>query len=160
MRLYFLRHGLAGEREDWRGDDAQRPLTPEGIKKMEREAKTIARLELGLDAIVTSPLVRAAQTARIVADELQLRDVLVEDANLGLDFDLGRLRSVIENHPAADALMLVGHEPSMSRTLGLIVGGARIDLKKGALACADVDPLSLRGQLLALVPPKLLAMKA
>ena len=159
MKLYFLRHGLAGDRGDWHGDDALRPLTPEGVKKMEREAKTIAKLELELDAIVTSPLVRAVQTARIVADELDLRDVLTEDENLGLDFDLARLRNVMEKHRAAEALMLVGHEPSMSRTIGQI-GGGRIELKKGALACMDVDPHSLRGELLALVSPKILAMKA
>lgn len=158
MRLYFLRHGLAGDREDWHGDDASRPLTTEGVKKMEREAKTIAKLDLQLDAIVTSPLVRAAQTARIVADELDLRDVLIEDQNLGLDFDLARLRNVIEKHRAAEALMLVGHEPSMSRTLGQITG-ARVELKKGALACMEVDPHSLRGELLTLIPPKILAMK-
>jgi phosphohistidine phosphatase len=158
VKLYFLRHGLAGDREDWAGDDALRPLTPEGIKKMEREAKTIAKLALQLDAIVTSPLVRAKQTARIVADELDLRDVLVEDEKLGLDFDLGGLRTVIEKHRAAEALMLVGHEPSMSRTIGQI-GGGRVELKKGALACVDIEPNSMRGELLSLVPPKLLAMK-
>jgi len=159
VKLYFLRHGLAGDRGDWAGDDALRPLTPEGVKKMEREAKTIAKLDLGLDAIVTSPLVRAVQTARIVADELDLRDVLIEDDNLGLDFDLARLRNVIEKHRAADALMLVGHEPSMSRTIGQI-GGGSVELKKGALACMEVDPHSLRGELLSLVSPKILAMKA
>jgi phosphohistidine phosphatase len=158
VKLYFLRHGLARDREDWAGDDALRPLTPEGIKKMEREAKTIAKLALQLDAIVTSPLVRAKQTARIVADELDLRDVLVEDEKLGLDFDLGGLRTVIEKHRAAEALMLVGHEPSMSRTIGQI-GGGRVELKKGALACVDIEPNSMRGELLSLVPPKLLAMK-
>ena len=159
MRLYFLRHGLAGEREDWHGDDASRPLTAEGVKKMEREAKTMVKLDLDLDAIVTSPLVRAVQTARIVADELDLRDELIEDDNLGLDFDLARLRDVVEKHRAADALMLVGHEPSMSRTLGQIVGGARIELMKGALTCAEIDPASLRGELCWLLPPKILAVK-
>ncbi|MGH7661213.1 MAG: SixA phosphatase family protein [Vulcanimicrobiaceae bacterium] len=158
MRLYFLRHGLAGDREDWHGDDNERPLTPEGVAKMEREAKTIAKLGLELDAIVTSPLARAVQTARIVADELDLRDILVEDENLGLDFDLARLRNVVEKHRAAEALMLVGHEPSMSRTIGQI-GGGRIELKKGALACIDLDPNSMRGELLSLVPPKILVLK-
>lgn len=158
MKLYFLRHGLAGDRGDWHGDDALRPLTQEGVKKMEREAKTIAALDLEIDRIVTSPLVRAVQTARIVAGELGLRDVLDEDQNLGLDFDSARLRNVIEKHRKAEALMLVGHEPSMSRTIGQI-GGGRVELKKGALACMEVDPQSLRGELLSLVPPKILAMK-
>jgi len=157
MKTYFLRHGLAGDRADWHGDDFYRPLTDEGVKKMKREAKTIRKLDLKLDAIITSPLVRAAQTAEIVAKQLRLGEVLIQDDNLGLDFDSGRLRQVLEKHRAAEALMLVGHEPSMSRTIGQIVGGARIALKKGALVCVEMDPGSLRGELLWLLSPKILA---
>jgi phosphohistidine phosphatase len=158
MRLYFLRHGQAGDREDWLGDDFYRPLTTDGVKRMEREARTIAELDLGLDLIATSPLTRAKQTAEIVAKELGLQDRLVEDEDLGLDFSYERLRSVIARHRDAGALMLVGHEPSMSRTIGRLVGGAKIDLKKGALACVElVEGSATAGELLWLVPPKILA---
>jgi len=160
VNVYFLRHGIAGDREDWRGDDSQRPLTPEGVKKMEREAKSIAKLDLALDAVLTSPLVRAAQTAEIVARELKLRDVLSEDDDLGPQFNVGRLRNVLEQHRAAEAIMLVGHEPSFSQTIGAVIGGAKVQLKKGALACVDMDPQSMRGELVWLLPPKVLAAKS
>jgi phosphohistidine phosphatase len=158
MRVYFLRHGLAGDREEWRGDDFDRPLTDKGRERMAREANKMVELSLALDVIVTSPLVRARQTADIVAAGLDRRDRLVEDERLGLDFDPSRLAGILREHPRANAIMLVGHEPSMSETIGHLVGGARIDLKKGGLACVDLpDPSSLDGVLTWLVPPKVLA---
>ena len=127
---------------------------------MEREAKNIADLDLGLEIIVTSPLVRAKQTAEIVAKQLKLRDRLVEDADVGLDFDLYRLENVLGKHPSANAIMLVGHDPSMSRTIGQLIGGGKVEMKKGSLACVDVPGRSaLKGELAWLLPPKVLAGK-
>jgi phosphohistidine phosphatase len=160
MRCYFLRHGLAADPEDSHHDDFKRPLTREGVEKMEREAKTIGDLELGLDVIVTSPLVRAQQTAEIVAKELKMRDRLVEDADLGLDFDLKHLAGVLEKHAGANAIMFVGHDPSMSTTIGQLIGSARVEMKKGSLACVDMlEGPTPKGQLVFLLPPKVLAAK-
>jgi phosphohistidine phosphatase len=66
MKLYFLRHGLAGDQENWHGDDQSRPLTEQGMQAMHHEAETIAKLGLGLELVLTSPFVRAAQTAEII----------------------------------------------------------------------------------------------
>jgi phosphohistidine phosphatase len=157
VRVFFLRHGPAGDPAQWHGSDDERPLTADGTERVAREAKAIARLKLELDVIITSPLVRAKQTAMLVADALKERKRMIEDARLGVDFDASRLSSVLAEHEDADRLMLVGHEPSMSQTIGQLVGGARIDLKKGGLALVDLpDPASRQGQLLWLVPPKLL----
>ncbi len=159
MRCYFLRHGLAGDPGRWQGPDAERPLTDEGRERMAREAKTIDELGLGLDAIVTSPLVRAKQTAQIVAERLKMNDRLIEDARVGLDFDASHLTSILADHSSASAIMLVGHDPSMSETIGALIGGGRVELKKGALACLDVpDPSAPHASLVWLAPPKLLAM--
>jgi phosphohistidine phosphatase len=159
MTLYFLRHGPAGDPGTWQGSDHDRPLTPDGRKRIAREAKTIAELELGIQLIVTSPLVRAQQTAQIVVDELDLRDALLVDERVGLGFSLGRLTDVLRDHPGVDALMLVGHEPSMSQTIGELIGGADIDFKKGSVACVDVAGESpLRGRLVWLASPKLLRL--
>ncbi|MGZ3499648.1 MAG: phosphohistidine phosphatase SixA [Vulcanimicrobiaceae bacterium] len=159
MRLYFLRHGQAGERDEYKGNDFDRPLTDEGRERMAREAKTIAQLQLAPDLIITSPLVRAKQTAEIVAERLKMRDRLIDDERLGLDFGLGELRQILQEHANASALLLVGHDPSMSQTVGQLVGGARINLKKGSLAYVDLpDASSVDGVLVWLIPPKVLTL--
>jgi len=157
MKLYFLRHGIADAPEGYQGSDFERPLTDEGCRRMAAEAKTIAKLKLELDAIITSPLKRAKQTASIVADELKMKEELVEDERLGPAFDTEALASLLRDNTNAQAIMLVGHDPSMTETIGALVGGAKIDFKKGGVACVDVpEPSSLRGELLWLAPPKLL----
>jgi phosphohistidine phosphatase len=157
MLCYFLRHGAAENAETWEGSDADRPLTNAGKKRIAQEAKTMAELGLALDLIVTSPLVRARQTAQIVVKEFDLRDALVEDERIGPGFSLERLASVLDDHRRANAIMLVGHEPSMSHTIGTLIGGANIDIKKGGLACVEIsDGLPLRGTLAWLATPKLL----
>lgn len=158
MRCYFLRHGIAVEPEAWSGDDFDRPLTREGCERMEREAKGIAALSPDLDAIVTSPLLRAKQTAEIVADRLGMADKLVEDPRLAGGFNLERLGAILGAHGDAKSIMLVGHEPSMSMTIGRTIGGASLELKKAALAGVEVaDPGSASGTLFCLIPPKVLA---
>jgi phosphohistidine phosphatase len=157
MRLYFLRHGIAEDRAP-SGRDFDRALTAEGRARMVREAKTMAVLRLGIDRIITSPLVRAKQTATIVAASLDFGESLVVDERLGAEFGPDPLAHLLAEHPDVDTVLLVGHEPGMSRTIGHLVGGARLDVKKGALACVELAGPSLRGgELRFLLPPKVLA---
>ena len=159
MKLYFLRHGVAYDPAHWSGSEFERPLTGEGIDRMKREAKGIAALDLALDAILTSPLVRARQTAEIVADRLGLRNSLYEDARLGSNFDLAALGDILRGRASARALMLVGHEPDMSATIGRLVGGAAIDFKKGGLARVDLrGATASNGVLEWLLAPKVLML--
>jgi phosphohistidine phosphatase len=159
MRCYFLRHGFAVEADEWSGPDFDRPLTREGQERMTRAANTIAALRLKIDVIVSSPLVRAKQTAVIVAQRLKIQDRLVEDERLGGGFGPSHLAGILAEHRGADAVMLVGHEPGMSQTVGAIVGGASIDFKKGSLACVTVpDPATLVAELVWLIPAKVLAL--
>jgi phosphohistidine phosphatase len=158
IKLYFLRHGIAEDRAGWRGDDVERPLTVDGRKRMEREAAAIAGFDLGLDAIITSPLKRARQTASIVAEALKAGEKLLTDGRLGVAFDKDRLEEILLDHPGAAALMLVGHEPSFSETIGSLIGGGRVVCKKGGLACVRVyETAPPKGELLWLIPPRLLA---
>jgi phosphohistidine phosphatase len=159
MKCYFLRHGLAVNAAEWSGSDFDRPLTRQGLERTTKSAKTIAALRLTVDAIVSSPLTRAKQTATIVAEQLKLQDRLIEDERLGGSFGLNYLSQVLAEHHTADAMMLVGHEPGMSRTVSEIVGGANIDFKPGTLACVSVpDPARLVGALAWLIPAKVLAL--
>jgi len=158
MILYFLRHGQAGLHEEWKGDDGLRPLTKQGMKSMVKSADLFADLKLGLDLIVTSPLARAFQTADIVADRLKLSEQLIQDERLSPGFGIEDLARILQDHAQAKALMLVGHEPDFSLTIGALIGGGRVVCKKGGLARVDIistDPL--QGELVWLVPPKLMA---
>ncbi|HEY4689296.1 MAG TPA: phosphohistidine phosphatase SixA [Anaerolineae bacterium] len=157
MELYFLRHGIA----DWpnwnTARDDERPLTDEGVAKMKAEARTIEQLDLGLDAILSSPLVRARQTAEAVADRLGLE--VTDEPALAPGFDAQRLPDVLRRHPDAQALMLVGHEPDFSKTIAQLIGGGRVVMKKGGLARVDLESTDPpKGALVWLLAPKVLTL--
>ncbi len=158
MDVYFLRHGLAVDRDEWRGPDGARPLTDEGREKTRRAARTLDRLGVRPQAIVTSPLVRARQTAEIVAKRLGLEKALGEDPRLGPGFAAAALPAVLEPFAAAAAVLLVGHEPDFSVAIGETIGGADLVMKKGGLALVAVpDPAKPRGTLQWLLPPRVLS---
>ena len=157
MQLYFLRHGIA----DWPNwdptRDHERPLTKEGIKKMKATAKMLKALDLKFDAILASPYTRAWQTADIVANVLKL-DVQAEP-NLAPGFDLDKAAQILRKHAAAKALLLVGHEPTLSRVIAQLIDGGHVVMKKGALARVDIpDPDEAHGELVWLLPPKILTV--
>jgi phosphohistidine phosphatase len=154
--LYFVRHGAAEDAQQWLGSDFDRPLTSKGRKQMVRVVKRLAEAEIEVDVIATSPLVRAQETAKIVAERLGVERVL-EDSRLADGFDQRKLLDILRDLGVVEHLMLVGHEPTMSFTVGRIIGNARLDFKKGAIACVDLpDATSTSGTLLWLSPPKLL----
>lgn len=157
MIIYFLRHGLAGDWSEWHDDDVLRPLTEEGNQKMARVAETIARLNLGLDLIITSPLVRAFQTAEIVTKRLNLKGKLIQDERLSPGFDRVKLEKILGEYPEVENILVVGHEPDFSQTISALIGGGRVICKKGGLARVNVTNRSpLQGELVWLVPPRLL----
>ncbi|HTZ53020.1 MAG TPA: phosphohistidine phosphatase SixA [Spirochaetia bacterium] len=158
MEVYFLRHGDAGAKDRWSGRDEERPLTPEGAARIEREAAALAAFALPVELIFTSPLVRARQTAEIAARRLSLRDVLKVDGRLKPGFGMDELASLLQDCRGTKALMLVGHEPDFSTIISACIGGGSVEVKKGGVARVDIEsPASLRGVLVWLVPPRLLA---
>jgi phosphohistidine phosphatase len=158
MEIYFLRHGDAVKKSGGKGGDGERPLSTEGTALITREAGAIALLRLGLDLIMTSPLVRARQTAEIVARELRLPGALAIDERLAPGFGPNALLSILREHRANTALLLVGHEPDFSQTIAACIGGGRVECGKGGLARVDLDdPDSIRGTLAWLLPARVLA---
>jgi len=153
MELYFLRHGAAAARADWEGDDSQRPLTDQGREDVARVAGLLARMAPALDAIVTSPYLRSSETAEIVAQHLDMQDKVVIDDRLEPGFDAGRLGKLLKKFPEAKALLLVGHEPDFTTTIGELTGG-RIVLKKGGMGYVETADASLKKAVLVwLVQP-------
>jgi len=138
MRIYFLRHAKSQSRATWFEDDGLRPLTEEGVRLMGRQAVYLRKMGPTPEFIVTSPLVRAQQTAAIVAQEFGSDSVLVEDGRLAPGFNRERLVEIIDAYAGAESLMIVGHEPDFSATVTQVIGGGRVQFKKGGLARVDI----------------------
>lgn len=154
VSLHLLRHADAGDPGGWTGDDAARPLSEKGIRQAERLGAHLARAGFEPDLILTSPKLRATQTAKIVADALG-KAVVIDD-RLGDALDLETLAEVLGDHGSAGQPVLVGHDPDFSDLVTEIVG-AEIPMKKGAIARIDL-PNGLEsgeGTLRWLLPPDL-----
>lgn len=149
MNLYFMRHGIAVDRADSGASsgDRERQLTPKGIKRMNKAAKGLVTLSLSFDRILTSPLERARQTAKIVAQILQLEDRVEEVEQLSPDKSAQDLLSGLVAYSGKKEILLVGHEPQLSSAISVLLSGtsgAVIRLKKGGLCCLEVDGLPAR----------------
>ena len=139
--IYLLRHGDA---EDGDGDDASRRLTPKGERQAEAAGQALAVLETGIEACLTSPKARAAETARIACRSLGVEPETAEELRGG-PFDAEAAAA------GRGAALLVGHEPDFSGEVARLTG-ARIKLRKGGLAVVDE-----KGRLVALMRPAELA---
>lgn len=146
MQLFLLRHGPAVER-DTRGfkDDAARPLTPKGRRQLRKTAAAMKKLERDFDLILSSPFLRAKQTAEIVAAALKLKKRLKFSNALAPGGAAAiLLRQLARLKPAPGKILLVGHEPDLSRLVSLLVTGnlrLQLDFKKGGLCKLEVEKL-------------------
>lgn len=154
--VHLLRHAHAGDPDRWDGPDAKRPLSRKGRQQAERLGTFLAAAGIRPDRIITSPRVRAAETAAIVGRALGLEPA--EDARLAEGCDLADLDALIAGSGAREP-MVVGHDPDLSALLSVLIGARGQAMRKGALATIEVR-LPLRpgeGLLRWLVPPDLLS---
>jgi phosphohistidine phosphatase len=135
--IYLLRHGDA---EDGNGDDTARELTAKGERQAETSGRALAALGAEIDACLTSPKVRAAETARLACQALGLKAETAAELRGG-SFDSLNLAAGRGN------VLLVGHEPDFSSEIARLTG-AKVRLRKGGLAIVDDSTL------LALLRPK------
>lgn len=156
-QLCLLRHAHAGDPMKWVGSDALRPLTEKGRLQSERLGLLLARTSFRPDAILSSPKIRALETARLVAAPLGVR-VDVIDA-LGEALDLDAVERLLRAGGNPHRPMLVGHDPDFSMLAAELIGISELPLRKAALVRIDVTlPLAPgRGILRWLLPPDLLA---
>jgi phosphohistidine phosphatase len=156
MDLWLLRHAAAEDRAD-SGRDEDRALTPEGARRAENVAGGLARLDPGIDFVLTSPLRRARETARPVVEALSLEKAFRQTRALEPDREPEEILEEIEGG-GHDAVLIVGHQPHLGLLLGQLVGGAsglEIPLKKAAVAWVEIEGRR-RGALRALLPAKIL----
>jgi phosphohistidine phosphatase len=146
MKLYILRHGDAAEHGDPRYKENDRPLTPKGIQRTKQLAHVLREMEISFDAILSSPLTRARETAEIVARGLKLQDNLRFTEHLAPSGSMEELVHQVNTiRPAPKSVVLVGHEPYLSGFISLLcTGGPGLPMvfKKGALCRMNVEVLS------------------
>ena len=146
------------DRAAWSGPDSERPLTETGREDIARVATSLAKLGLQIDAIVTSPYTRAHETADILAQHLDLRDKLSIDKTLAPGFNPESLGKVLKRLPDSKGVVLVGHEPDLSSTIGRLTGG-KVAFKKGAVAQVRVSyPSFKKAELVWLAQPAFIGL--
>ena len=123
--IWFLRHGDAADG----ANDFERPLTNKGERQSRDAGAALAALGVQFDVCLTSPRVRALETARLACAALGIEPV-IEERLQGGQFDAEELAAGL------DSVLLVGHEPSFSDAVGELTG-ARVDMKKGGLAAVE-----------------------
>lgn len=152
MKLFLLRHGIAVDEDGGgRQSDRERSLSAKGVKRMRKAARGIAWIEESFDRILTSPYVRAVQTARIVAETLSLEDRVEELHELALETPAERLVARLIDYRGIDKLLLVGHQPLLGQTASCLLTGStgiNVGFKKGGLCGLEIDAL----------PPKQVAL--
>ena len=136
--IWLLRHGDAAEGSP----DAERPLTDKGRAQSRAAGAALKAMGVELDACLTSPKVRAAETARLACEQLGDVEPQLEPKLAGGPFDADALAA-----GAGDDVLLVGHDPDFSAAVHSLTG-AQVRMKKGGLAGVD------RGELIVLMRPR------
>ena len=144
MNLYIIRHAIAVDEgtSDYESD-SQRPLTDKGRKKMRQIAKGLRNLGVEFDLILSSPYIRAKETAEILADVFKMKKILFSDNLIPLGNPELLITEVNEKH-SVDSMAVVGHEPHLSTLVGLLAAeNAKFDitLKKGGVCYLSADDL-------------------
>jgi len=157
--LYLIRHGVAEERGEAWPDDTKRPLSEAGMTRMRKSMRGLARMDVAIDIILTSPLVRTKQTAEIVAGGLDPRPAIVAVDSLAPGGTHAAILADLEKHGRKTRIGIVGHEPGIGELAARLIGSRHaVEFKKGAICRIDVDelPPSGPGDLRWFMPPKLL----
>lgn len=160
FELYIIRHGLAAERGESYPDDTKRPLTSKGIQRLRQEGKALVALDVTFDVIMTSPLVRARQTAETLAAAFREAPPIVTSPALAPG---GTHNAIIEEIAKQSHrqrhIALVGHEPGVGELAARLAGMRRpLEFRKGAICKIDVTalPPTGPGQLRWFLTPRVL----
>jgi phosphohistidine phosphatase len=157
VRLHLLRHADAGDRLTWQGPDEARPLSDKGRRQAERLGHHLAAAGFRCDALLSSPKIRALETAEIVAAALGV--AVRTDERLGGAFGLDGLAEILGDAGGPGRPVLVGHDPEFSDLAAELLGVPELLLRKGAVACIELDgePEAGAGLLRWLLSPEILA---
>jgi phosphohistidine phosphatase len=150
MKILLLRHAIAQDQQTWAAqskNDDLRPLTKTGSKRMRRQVRGLARIVANIDFILTSPLVRAKDTAELVHGEFP-QAAMRETKQLAPGSSPLQLIEVLGAYRPDTTVALVGHEPALSLLLDLLLTGqlrGTIRLKKGGACLVEFSDLPTKG---------------
>ena len=143
MIIYFVRHASAGEHLNNPKKDEKRPLDADGIEQCSVIGRALAALNVQPDVIVSSPLKRATQTASLIGNEIGYEAKLQLDVAMRPEASFADFRRMLDKYSKHEAVMLVGHNPSITDFLAKIIAKsgceAQIDFKKGAVARVETE---------------------
>ena len=157
--LYIVRHAIAAERGDDWPDDSKRPLTDAGINRFKEAVEGLAWLNVGIDEIFTSPLVRAKQTATLLANGLGNKTSVKTLDALAPGHSATQVMSELSRAAKRHRIALVGHEPGLGELAAHLIGSPRaLPFKKGGVCLIAIQGLTSRraGELIWFLPPKVL----
>jgi len=143
MIVYFLRHASAGQHKVLPKEDEKRPIDRVGEQQCHVVGRALVALGVRVDAIISSPLTRAVQTAELAVKELGYKDKIVISDAMRPEASYDQFHDLLEHYVESKAIMVVGHNPSITEFLLRLVTGSDhsecIDFKKGAVAKVDVE---------------------
>jgi phosphohistidine phosphatase len=157
MQIWFVRHALAVDRDEFAGTDEERPLTAKGERRFRQFCRWLIDCVAPPRLIISSPLTRAVQTAAILARESGVGKggIVVSDA-LSPGGESGGIFQILQS-AGTDRVALVGHEPDLSASVSHMIGGGNIRMGKGFIAAVDIETPSAAnvGQLRWFFGPKI-----
>jgi phosphohistidine phosphatase len=138
MIIYFVRHASAGQKKLSPKKDEKRPLDADGVHQCTQMGRILSAMQVSVDAILSSPLKRATQTAALIANEIGHEGKLYIENALRPDAKYDHFRDMLRKYAKSEAVLVVGHNPNFSEFLGHTIGEngsrAHVDMKKAAVA--------------------------
>ena len=142
MDCLLLRHGIAVERDEWEGPEADRPLTERGATRVGQVAVGLKRLDVQPTHVLSSPLIRAIETAKIAHSSLRVRSAVQIVDELLPDAPPDRLLSILHDLPPKSCVLCVGHEPQLGMAASVFLSGrasASFPLKKAGACLIELS---------------------
>jgi phosphohistidine phosphatase len=158
LNIYFVRHGRAEEQREGL-PDGDRQLTDAGRRQLRAAAPLWRRLNLRPDAVLSSPLARARQTAELLVEGIGSSRAAEVDARLGPGARWSDFAQALADRGDKRRVALVGHEPDLSLTILLLAGGGAVRMRPGGVACIEFPgvPEPSGGEIAWLLDPDLYA---
>jgi phosphohistidine phosphatase len=142
MDCILFRHGIAVDRQDWDGDEEERPLTPKGVEKTRQAAAGLLHLDLAPTILLASPFIRTMETAKLIRETFHLRGDIQQCAELVPDAPPDKLFPVLSSLPPDACVICVGHEPHLGWAAGLMLFGkpvTALTFKKAGACCVRFE---------------------